>query len=192
MEVAFTPEHESLGLVNSMHRTTTTSICEVSREFQKSTLTDMRSAMLKSSDDQTCFVAIVCDVLDEHIFRNDSQQVQPDLKNGLSVLTKRSFQGNTRSEISIYHGDRMEFKASYYIMRIARHSEASPSCFIVALIYIERFRKKRPLIALSSKTMQRLLLIASMIAFKYLEDAAIENARWYLQRCYTLFQSSPI
>ena len=108
------------------------------------------------------------------------------------MLTRRIFQGNTRSEISIYHGDRMEFKASYYIMRIARHSEASPSCFIVALIYLERFRKKRPLIALSSKTMQRLLLISSMIAFKYLEDAAIENARWYLQRCYTLFQSSPI
>ena len=87
-------------------------------------------------------------------------------------------QEDTYLQKSSFHGKAVAFKASYYIMRIAKYSGGSPSCYIVAILYLERFKIRNPLIVLSSKTMQRLLLVAVMIATKYLEDIAIDNARW--------------
>ena len=59
------------------------------------------------------------------------------------------------------------------------YSEGSPSCFVVALIYLGRVKKSKLGLALNSNTMQRLLLVSVMIATKYLEDTSINNARWY-------------
>ena len=73
----------------------------------------------------------------------------------------------------------MSFKASYYIMRMVKYSGLSPSCFIAAVSYLERLKVRDPTIALSSQTLQRLLLVVVMIATKYLDDIAIDNARWY-------------
>ena len=80
----------------------------------------------------------------------------------------------------MFSGKTVCFKASYYIMRMVKYSGGSPCCFVVAVSYLERIKMKNPSIILSSNTMQRLLLVAVMTANKYLEDTAVDNARWYL------------
>ena len=87
-------------------------------------------------------------------------------------------QEDTYLQKSSFHGKAVAFKASYYIMRIAKYSGGSPCCCVVAVSYLERIKMKNPSIVLSSNTMQRLLLVAVMIATKYMEDITVDNARW--------------
>ena len=76
---------------------------------------------------------------------------------------------------SKFFGRRVSFLASYYIRRMRKYSGASPSCFTVALIYLQRFKPLK----LTSTTVQRLLLVAVMTATKFLEDAHVANSEWY-------------
>mmetsp|Transcript_24004 Transcript_24004/g.50193 ORF Transcript_24004/g.50193 Transcript_24004/m.50193 type:complete len:221 (-) Transcript_24004:390-1052(-) len=69
-------------------------------------------------------------------------------------------------------------KASKYMQRIFKYSGASPCCFISALVYMERFKVAHPTVTLTSKTLQRLLLVPVMLATKYLEDCFCNNACW--------------
>ena len=78
----------------------------------------------------------------------------------------------------MYEGKRVSFKASCYLRRMVKYSGASSCCFVVAMLYLERFRIINTGIVLTSRTMQRLLLIAVMTAAKYLEDQTILNSRW--------------
>ncbi len=77
-----------------------------------------------------------------------------------------------------FHRAAVLFKASYYLRRIATYSRASPCCLIASLLYIQRMQQRRPELVLSSRTLQRLLLVATMTATKYLEDQTCLNSRW--------------
>ncbi len=79
---------------------------------------------------------------------------------------------------SMYEGKRVSFKASYYLRRMAKYCEASSCCFVVAVMYLERFKIINTGVVLTSKTVQRLLLVAVMTATKYLEDVTFFNPRW--------------
>jgi hypothetical protein len=79
---------------------------------------------------------------------------------------------------SRYLGRSVGFKASYYLQRIAKYCGASSCCFVVAVMYLERFKIINPGIVLTSRTLQRLLLVAVMTAAKYLEDVTFLNTRW--------------
>jgi hypothetical protein len=79
-----------------------------------------------------------------------------------------------------FEGHRVKFKASYYATRICQYSGVSHCCFIAALIYLERYLKleePRSLL-LTSKTLQRLFLVAVMTAAKFLEDECLLNSSW--------------
>ena len=80
--------------------------------------------------------------------------------------------------MTIFCGKSVCFKASYYITRMVKYSGGSPCCCVVAVSYLERIKMKNPSIVLSSNTMQRLLLVAVMIATKYMEDITVDNVRW--------------
>jgi hypothetical protein len=54
-----------------------------------------------------------------------------------------------------------------------------PSCFVVALIYLERFFETQLDLQLSIGNSQRLLLVSVMVAEKFLEDLSLTNAAWY-------------
>jgi hypothetical protein len=63
--------------------------------------------------------------------------------------------------------------------RISKYSRGSPCCCVATLIYLERFQMRCPAVALTSTTFQRLLLVASMTANKYLEDHSFRhNKSW--------------
>ena len=78
----------------------------------------------------------------------------------------------------MYGGKRVSFKASNYLRRIAKYCGASSCCFVVAVMYLERVKIIDPRMVLTSRTVQRLLLVAVMTAVKYLEDVSILNSRW--------------
>lgn len=92
---------------------------------------------------------------------------------------------------SAFVGEQVYFTASYYVNRIFKYSLASPSCCIVALVYLERFQAECPGLRLNSKTVQRLLLVAIMTAAKYLDDTPCSHRRWYVAEKITsdLFRS---
>jgi hypothetical protein len=77
-----------------------------------------------------------------------------------------------------FAGQSVEFKSSYYVNRILKYSKASPSSFIVALVYLERFQAEMPDASLTSKTLQRLFLVAVMTASKFLDDLSCGSQRW--------------
>ena len=77
-----------------------------------------------------------------------------------------------------FEGDLPGFKASYYINRIAKYSGAGPYSCVTALVYLERFQRACPMLRFTSRSIQRLLLVAVMVAEKYLEDDMCNNAVW--------------
>ncbi|VVA12707.1 PREDICTED: cyclin-P3-1 [Prunus dulcis] len=62
-----------------------------------------------------------------------------------------------------------------YIERIFKYSSCSPSCFVVAYIYIERFLQRTG-ICLTSLNIHRLLITSIMVAAKFMDDECYSNA----------------
>jgi hypothetical protein len=80
--------------------------------------------------------------------------------------------------LGIFEGPQPSFTASYYIKRIAEYSGAGPYSLVTALVYLERLQRACPDLRITSGCMQRLLLVAVMVAEKYLEDDPRNNAIW--------------
>ena len=89
----------------------------------------------------------------------------------IDVQFENDYQGD-------FAGQVVRFKASYYVDRILKYSKASPSSFVVSLVYLERFQAEKPNATLTSKTLQRLFLVAVMTASKYLDDLSCGSQRW--------------
>ncbi|CAD5170193.1 unnamed protein product [Musa acuminata subsp. malaccensis] len=62
-----------------------------------------------------------------------------------------------------------------YMERIFKYSKCSPSCFVLAYIYIERFLQQ-PNICLTSLNVHRLLIASVVVAAKFIDDAFFSNA----------------
>ena len=65
-------------------------------------------------------------------------------------------------------------------MVILRHTRCSVCNIVVAFIYMERIKQDYPGLELSSNNMQRILLVAVMIATKHFDDFRVSNSRWGL------------
>ncbi|KAJ6811299.1 cyclin-P3-1-like isoform X2 [Iris pallida] len=62
-----------------------------------------------------------------------------------------------------------------YMERIYKYSKCSPSCFILAHIYIDRFLQQ-PDFLLTSFNVHRLLVTSVVIAAKFIDDGFFKNA----------------
>ncbi|KAI4356601.1 hypothetical protein L6164_000612 [Bauhinia variegata] len=76
------------------------------------------------------------------------------------------FQGLTRPTISI-HG---------YLDRIFKYANCSPSCFIVAYVYLDRFTQRQPSLPINSFNVHRLLITSVMVSAKFMDDMYYNNA----------------
>ena len=65
-----------------------------------------------------------------------------------------------------------------YIKRIRQYTKISANVLILALIYLNRLKKIHRSLKLTSNNIQRLYLVACLIAAKYLEDHVYSNKRW--------------
>jgi hypothetical protein len=55
---------------------------------------------------------------------------------------------------------------------------ASSCCFVVALIYLDRFLLRRPSTKLTPGLVRRLFVVSAMLAEKYHEDVILANTGW--------------
>lgn len=101
----------------------------------------------------------------------------------LSSLLERSVQRNEtlleakdiEDAVTVFHGLRAPtLSVRKYIDRIFKYSGCSPSCFVVAHIYVDRFIQHTE-IKLTSLNVHRLLITSIMLAAKFMDDA------WVLQ-----------
>ncbi|CBI32332.3 unnamed protein product, partial [Vitis vinifera] len=102
----------------------------------------------------------------------------------LSSLLERSVQKNEtlletaqiKDAITIFHGSRAPtLSVRQYIDRIFKYSGCSPSCFVVAHIYVDRFLQHTDA-HLTSLNVHRLLITSVMVAAKFIDDAFFNNA----------------
>ncbi|KAF3787647.1 Cyclin-U4-1 [Nymphaea thermarum] len=78
---------------------------------------------------------------------------------------------------SVFHGlTRPTISIRSYLERIFRYANCSPSCFVVAYIYLDRFASKQPATPITSYNVHRLLITSVMVAAKFLDDLYYNNA----------------
>lgn len=97
----------------------------------------------------------------------------------ISSLFERSVQRNEmlleatqiQDAITVFHGLRAPtLGIRQYIDRIFKYSGCSPSCFVVANIYVDRFIQCTE-VQLTSLNVHRLLITTIMLAAKFIDDA---------------------
>ncbi|KAJ6681357.1 CYCLIN [Salix koriyanagi] len=102
----------------------------------------------------------------------------------LSSLLDKSVQKNEmllettqiKDVATIFHGLRPPtVSIRDYVDRIFKYSGCSPSCFVVAHIYMDRFLQQTD-IRLTALNVHRLLITSVMIAAKFVDDAFFNNA----------------
>ena len=155
----------SLSLVNSMTsdpRLINAKCCSnISQVTSTAPMEEMRRTMTKAAEDQTEFLEPLSMLYKQMVDQNDTDII--DISAGC-----------------VKHFDcvLVRFEAASYMKRIALHAKASPCCLITSLIYLERAQHNCPSLRLTSRTLQRLLLVAVMTATKYLEDSCCLNSHW--------------
>ncbi|XP_042452465.1 cyclin-P4-1-like [Zingiber officinale] len=77
-----------------------------------------------------------------------------------------AFQGVRKPSISVRR----------YLERIFRYACCSPSCYVVAYIYLDRFAGSRQAVALDSFNVHRLLITSVLTAVKFMDDIYYNNA----------------
>lgn len=74
-------------------------------------------------------------------------------------------------DVTIFHGLRAPtISIQQYIDRIFKYGACSPSCFVIAHIYMDRFLQKTDG-HLTSLNVHRLLITSVMVAAKFIDDA---------------------
>jgi hypothetical protein len=101
----------------------------------------------------------------------------PKLIAFLSSLLKRVAESNDinqqllRQKISVFQGlTRPNISIQNYLERIFKYANCSPSCIIVAYVYLDRFTQKQPSLSINSFNVHRLLITSVMVAAKFMDD----------------------
>ncbi|MFS7906509.1 putative cyclin PHO80, Cyclin-like superfamily [Helianthus anomalus] len=101
----------------------------------------------------------------------------------LSSLLQRVAESNDLNprfnpqKISAFHGlTRPSISIESYLQRIFKYANCSPSCYVVAYVYLDRFTQQQPAILINSLNVHRLLITSVMIAAKFMDDIYYNNA----------------
>jgi hypothetical protein len=106
-------------------------------------------------------VSILSALLQRVAERNDAAADE-----GAALQRRRpvsAFQGLTKPAISI----------GGYLERIFRFASCSPSCYVVAYIYLDRFLRRWPALAVDSFNVHRLLITSVLTAVKFVDDMCV-------------------
>ncbi|OMP05071.1 Cyclin P/U [Corchorus olitorius] len=105
-------------------------------------------------------LSILASLLEKSVEKNDMDSETVDIKDGVAI-----FHGLRAPTISIQQ----------YIDRIFKYGGCSPSCFVIAYIYVDRFVQQTN-VHLTSLNVHRLLITSVMVAAKFIDDAYFNNA----------------
>eukprot|EP00250_Pteridium_aquilinum_P001864 c12071_g1_i1 orf=903-1661(-) len=79
--------------------------------------------------------------------------------------------------LTVFHGLKApSISVPKYVERIFKYANCSPSCFVVAYAYLDRFIHQQPGLPITSLNVHRLLITSVMVAAKFLDDAYYNNA----------------
>lgn len=101
----------------------------------------------------------------------------------LSSVLQRTISKNEKSmkvskkkdAVTIFHGLRAPtLSIQQYLERILKYCSCSPSCFVVAYIYLERFLQRTGAY-LTSLNAHRLLITSVMVAAKFMDDEYVPS-----------------
>ncbi|KAI3471006.1 hypothetical protein Pfo_027669 [Paulownia fortunei] len=113
----------------------------------------------------------------------ESSQVLLKVIKYLSSLLQRVaetndvFRGFNTQKISIFHGlTRPRISVHCYMERIFKYANCSPSCIVVAYIYLDRFVQKQPFLPITSFSVHRLLIASVLVSAKFMDDIFYNNA----------------
>ncbi|KAG8381058.1 hypothetical protein BUALT_Bualt06G0082500 [Buddleja alternifolia] len=113
----------------------------------------------------------------------ESSHVMLNVIKYLSTLLQRVAESNdafisyTAQKASIFHGlTRPTISIQYYLERIFKYANCSPSCVVVAYIYLDRFTQKQPLLPINSFNVHRLLIASVLVSAKFMDDIFYNNA----------------
>ncbi|XP_010524444.1 PREDICTED: cyclin-U4-1 [Tarenaya hassleriana] len=113
----------------------------------------------------------------------ENPEVMPKLIAFLSSLLERVAETNDLSrriqtqKISVFHGiTRPTISIHNYLERIFKYANCSPSCFVVAYVYLDRFTHLQPSLPITSFNLHRLLITSVMVSAKFLDDIYYNNA----------------
>ncbi|KAG2309646.1 hypothetical protein Bca4012_081239 [Brassica carinata] len=115
----------------------------------------------------------------------ESPGVMPKLIAFLSSLLERVAESNDQSRrvttqsqsVSVFHGlSRPTITIQSYLERIFKYANCSPSCFVVAYVYLDRFTQRQPSLPINSFNVHRLLITSVMVSAKFLDDLYYNNA----------------
>ncbi|GMJ01140.1 cyclin p1;1 [Hibiscus trionum] len=105
-------------------------------------------------------LSLLSSLLEKSVQENETESETVNFKDNLAI-----FQGLRAPTISIRN----------YIDRIFKYAGCSPSCFLVAYIYVDRFVQQTE-VHLTSLNVHRLLITSVLVATKFIDDAFFNNA----------------
>ncbi|TKY68882.1 Cyclin-U4-1 protein [Spatholobus suberectus] len=114
----------------------------------------------------------------------ESASVMPKVITFLSSLLEKVAESNDHNQqlqqqqkMSVFHGlTRPNISIQSYLDRIFKYANCSPSCFIVAYVYLDRFTQRQPSLPINSFNVHRLLITSVMVAAKFMDDMNYNNA----------------
>ncbi|XP_055826966.1 cyclin-U4-1-like [Solanum dulcamara] len=97
----------------------------------------------------------------------------------MGSVVERVAESNDRysgQKVSIFDGlTRPTISVQSYLERIFKYANCSPSCFIVAYIYLDRFSQRQPLLPINSFNVHRLLITSVLVSAKFMDDIFYNN-----------------
>ncbi|CAN4085307.1 unnamed protein product [Withania somnifera] len=113
-----------------------------------------------------------------------TDQEMPKVMNFMASVLERVAEKNDLSrrfggvqKISIFDGfTRPTISVQSYLERIFKYANCSPSCFIVAYIYLDRFSQRQPLLPINSFNVHRLLITSVLVSAKFMDDILYNNS----------------
>jgi hypothetical protein len=70
---------------------------------------------------------------------------------------------------------------------MVKYFDTSLSTFVIALVFLERFEQRHPSLRLTSRTVQRLLVVAALTASKIIEDTPYLNSSWSVHSLHSIY-----
>lgn len=107
----------------------------------------------------------------------ENPKLMTNFINFLSSLLQRVAESNDinrqfqTQKISVFHGlTRPTISIQSYLERILKYANCSPSCYVVAYVYLDRFAQRQPSLPINSFNVHRLLITSVLVAAKFMDD----------------------
>lgn len=89
----------------------------------------------------------------------------------------RRLESGRGGKISVFDGlTRPTISVQSYLERIFKYANCSPSCFVVAYVYLDRFAQRQPLLPIDSFNVHRLIITSCLVSAKFMDDMYYNNA----------------